>query len=148
MEGFNNTHERLQAQEELQSLQTPGENSDREAYLLRRKMNNEALLEQIKDLKRGDEITVCTANHPKDFSPGYNQNYLHYSNMIFDYFDKNDKEDFFLVATYPIEKGNDLGNTKLTFTANTGKTIKVLLGFDQRINGGIKKGQDKEKYTV
>ncbi len=130
--------EHLRVQDELQNMQKPGENFPQEVSLLRQKMYAEKLLEQIKDLKQGDEITIRTEGRRMSGIPvtPHSPLLISYQNMFFDRYEYQEEDDrgVNLTATVQHEKEEDLGNTQKNYFSSH-EDIQVFRGFDKRLNG-------------
>lgn len=130
--------EHLRIQKELQNMQTPGENSPQEESLLRSKMYAEKLLEQIKDLKQGDEITVRTEDRrtPYDIVTPHSPLAIRYDNVLFHRYEyqEDDDQGVILWTTDQYENEEYPGNTDRVYTSSSAD-VQVFRGFDKRING-------------
>lgn len=135
-----------------QESQTPSENSSQEVSLLRKELVAKKLLEQVKDLRQGDEITVRTVDSVWDSSIEDNQDYIRYYNMIFESFEQNDKVGTAFTALFDPEErtkcekdGEYLPEMDMFSTwgdFDSINDIKVFRGFNQKDEGDIDAEKD------
>jgi len=111
--------------------------SGREAQFLKRKQVAEKLLEQIKDLKQGDKITVRTEDSIWDSAIQDNSVYVHHYNMIFDSFDQNDKEGVSITAFFHYKENEkesglpEKGHFSAWGESGSSDSLEVFHGFDK-----------------